>query len=208
MIGPISHIFSWTDVPRMRLQLKFLFGIKALPIHKKTRKPVGGGREVDAIPPPSEGLIYDMYQVLGNTLLDLLVSAAEQCEFMIHTLSKLHQFRVVFSPGGYFQIRRSGGLGPHIKFGGKIWGKVQPSSPNERKNLGSSVTTRRKSWEKVPLLGSHLKFRGQNLGYLSFIFLDAKFGAPTRISEAKFGAKPPDLLIWKYPPGVFSTHSR
>ena len=95
------------------------------------------------------------------------------------------------TPGGYFQIRRSGGLGPHIKFGGKIWGKVRSSSPNERKNLGSSVTTRRKSWEKVPILGSHLKFRGQNLGYLSFIFLDAKFGAPTRISEAKFGAKPP-----------------
>ena len=92
-------------------------------------------------------------------------------------------------PRGYFQIRRSGGgLGPHVKFGGKIWGKVRPSSPNKRKNLGSSVTTRRKSWEKVPILGSYLKFRGQNLGYLSFILLEAKFGAPTRISEAKFGA--------------------
>ena len=102
-------------------------------------------------------------------------------------------------PGGYFQIRRSGGggggLGPHIKFGGKIWGKVRPSSPNKRKNLGSSVSTRRKSWEKVPILGSYPKFRQQNLGYLSLIFLEAKFGAPTRISEADFGAKPPDLLI-------------
>ena len=95
------------------------------------------------------------------------------------------------------------GLGPHIKFRGKIWGKVRPSSQNKRKNLGSSVTKRRKSWEKVPILGSYLKFRGQNLGYLSFIFifLEAKFGAPTRISEAKFEAKPPYLLIWKYPPG-------
>ena len=37
---------------------------------------------------------------------------------------------------------------------------------------------------------------------LSFIFLEAKSGAPTRISEAKFHAKPPDLLIWKYPLGV------
>ena len=55
--------------------------------------------------------------------------------------------------------------------------------------------------EKVSILGSYLKFRGQNLRYLSFIFLEAKFGAPTRISEAKFGAKPPDLPIWKYPPG-------
>ena len=95
-----------------------------------------------------------------------------------------------------------GGLGPHIKFGGKIWGKVRPSLPNKRKNLGSSVTTRRKRWEKVPIFGSYLKFRVQNLGYLSLIFLEAKFGAPTRSSEANFGAKAPDLLIWKYPPGT------
>ena len=27
-------------------------------------------------------------------------------------------------PRGYFQIRRSGEPGPHIKFGGKFWGKV------------------------------------------------------------------------------------
>ena len=67
-----------------------------------------------------------------------------------------------------------GELGPHIKFGGKIWGKVRPSSPNKKKNLG---TTRRKSWEKVPILGSYLKFTEQNLGYLSLIFLEAKFGA-------------------------------
>ena len=104
------------------------------------------------------------------------------------------------TPGGYFQIRRSGGLGPHIKFGGKIWGKVQPSSQNKKKNLGSSVTKRRKSWEKVPILGSYLKFRGKNLGYLSFIFLEAKFGAPTRISETKFGAKPPRPPNMEVPP--------
>ena len=117
------------------------------------------------------------------------------------SLDDFHQQTDELPPGGYFQIRRSGGLGPHIKFRGKIWGKVRPSSQNKRKNLGSSVTKRHKSWEKVPILGSYLKFRGQNLGYLSFIFLEAKFGAPTRISEAKFGAKPPDLLVWKYPPG-------
>ena len=40
------------------------------------------------------------------------------------------------------------------------------------------------------------------MGYLSHIILEAKFGAPTGISEAKFEAKPPDLLIRKYPPGV------
>ena len=98
------------------------------------------------------------------------------------------KLKLDFRSRGYLQIRRSGGLGPHIKFGGKIWGKARPSSPNKWKNLGSCVTTRCKSCEKVPILGSYLKFRGQSLGYLSFIFLEAKFGAPTRISEAKFGA--------------------
>ena len=39
--------------------------------------------------------------------------------------------------------------------------------------------------KKVPMLGSNLKFRGQNLEYLSPIFLEAKFGRPTIISEAK-----------------------
>ena len=81
--------------------------------------------------------------------------------------------------------------------------KVQPSSQNKRKNLVSSVTKRCKSWEKGPILGSYLKFRGQNLEYLSFIFLEAKFGARTRISEAKFGAKPsqPPNMEVLLPPG-------
>ena len=44
-VGPICQVFSWTDVPRMRLQLKILFGIKALPILKKNEKTcLGGGR--------------------------------------------------------------------------------------------------------------------------------------------------------------------
>ena len=51
-VGPICQVFSWTDVPRMRLQLKILFGIKALPISKKTRKTCWGrgGGGVDATP--------------------------------------------------------------------------------------------------------------------------------------------------------------
>ena len=113
-------------------------------------------------------------------------------------------YSVRITPRGVLPNKEVRGLGPHIRFGGKIWGKVRASSQNKMKNLGSSVTKRRESWEQVPILGSYLKFRGQNLGYLSFIFLEAKFGAPTRISEAKFGAKPPSLLIWKYPPlGIY-----
>ena len=47
-----------------------------------------------------------------------------------------------------------GGLGPGIEFRGKIWGKAQSSSPNTRKNLGSFVTTRRKNWERITILGA------------------------------------------------------
>ena len=101
---------------------------------------------------------------------------------------------------GYFQIRRSGGLGPHIKFGGKIWGKVRPSSPNKRKNLGRSVTTRCKSREKVPILGSYLKFRGQNLGYLSFIFLEAKFWGSNKNFRGKIWGQAPRPPYMEVPP--------
>ena len=96
-------------------------------------------------------------------------------------------------PGDYFHIKRSGGGGAWNSH--QVWrqnlGQGPAKLPNKGKNLGSSVTTKRKSWEKIPILGSYLKFRGQNLGYLSLIFLEAKSGAPTRISEANFGAKPP-----------------
>ena len=108
-----------------------------------------------------------------------------------YSLCHVNKKQVHCNPREVLPNKEVGGLGPHIKFGGKIWGNVRPSSPYKRKNLGRSVTTRRKSWGKVPILGSYLKFRGQNLGYFSFIFLEAKFVAPTRISEAKFGAKPP-----------------
>ena len=57
------------------------------------------------------------------------------------------------SPRGVLPNKEVGGLAPNIKFGGKIWGKVRPSSPNKTKNLRSSVTTRRKSWEKSQFWG-------------------------------------------------------
>ena len=42
-VGPIWKFFWWTDAPRMRLQPKILFEIKALPIPEKNYKNLLGG---------------------------------------------------------------------------------------------------------------------------------------------------------------------
>ena len=89
-------------------------------------------------------------------------------------------------PRGVLPNKEVRGLGPHIKFGGKIWGKIWPRSPNKRKNFHHKVQKLGKSHN----FGVISEIQLANLGYLSFIFLEAKFGAPTKISEAKFGAKP------------------
>ena len=115
-------------------------------------------------------------------------------------------------PGGYFHIRRSGGLGPGIEFRGKIWGTVQSSSPNNRKNLESSVTTRHKNWERITILGAfrviseiqRAKF-GVSVTYI--------FGGKIWGSDMNFRGKiwsqspppPPDLHIWNYPLWVWNT---
>ena len=96
------------------------------------------------------------------------------------------------NPRGVLPYQEVGGLGPGIEFRGKIWGKVQSSSPNKRKNLWSSVTTRRKNWEKITILGT--------FGVISEI-QRAKFGVSvTYIFGGKnLGPSPPKLLRWKYP---------
>ena len=95
-----------------------------------------------------------------------------------------------------------GGLGPDIKIRGKIWGKVQPSSPNKRKDLRSSVTTRRKSWERITILGAFeviSEIQRAKFGvFFTYTFGGKIWGSDT----ANFGAKPPDLQMWKYPPGL------
>ena len=42
MVAPIGKIFSWTDAPRMCIQPKVWFGIKALPIHERNWKTFWG----------------------------------------------------------------------------------------------------------------------------------------------------------------------
>ena len=86
------------------------------------------------------------------------------------------------SQGGYFHIRRSGGLdlasSLEAKFGtrfsqiyqiiGKTWGVLLLQD--------AKIGKESQFWGH---LGLYLKFKGQNLGYLPPIFLEAKFGAPT-----------------------------
>ena len=74
----------------------------------------------------------------------------------------------------------------------------------QEEKLGKFCYHKTQKLGKIPILESYLKFRGQNLGYLSPIFLEAKFGAPTRISEANFGAKPPPPNM-EVPSGNMST---
>ena len=114
-------------------------------------------------------------------------------------------------PGGYFQIKRSGGggLGPHIKFGGEIWGKIRSSSSYKRKNLGSSGTTRRKSGGSANF-GVISEIQRAKVGvFVTYIF-GGKIWGSNKNFRGKFWGQappPPDLLIWKYPPGSLISHS-
>ena len=103
---------------------------------------------------------------------------------------------------------RGGGLEPHIRSGGKIWGKVRPSSQNKRTNLGRSVTKRRKSWEKVPTnFGVISEIQRAKFGvFVIYIFGGKIWGSNKNFRGKIWGqAPPPDLLIWKYPPWEFTS---
>ena len=96
---------------------------------------------------------------------------------------------------------RGGGLGPHVKFGGKIWGKVRPSSPNKRKNLGSSVTTRCKSWEKSPNFGVISEIQRAKFGVFVTCIFGGKIWGSNKNFRGKFwgqARRPPNMEV---PPG-------
>ena len=78
------------------------------------------------------------------------------------------------------------------------WSKVQPGSLNKRKNVGSFVTTRCKSWEKVPILGLS-EIQSAKIGvYLTYMFGCKLLGCNKHFRD-KFDAKPPNLLKWISP---------
>ena len=71
-----------------------------------------------------------------------------------------------------------------------MWGKVRPSSPNKRKNLGSSVTTRRKSWEKVPGVISEIQ-RAKFGVFITYIFGGKIRGSNKNLRGKSWGQAPP-----------------
>ena len=113
----------------------------------------------------------------------MLLTVFQTEEVFQRNVQVLEDTRPRFYPGGgYFHIRRSGGLdlasSLEAKFGarfsqvhqirGKIWGVLSLQD--------AKIGKESQFWGH---LGLYLKFKGQNLGYLSPIFLEAKFGAPT-----------------------------
>ena len=115
-----------------------------------------------------------------------------------------HDFYYVL--GGYVHIRRSGGLdltsSLETRFGarfsqvhqirGKIWEVLLPQD--------AKVGKESQFWGH---LGLYLKFKRQNLGYLSPIFWRQNLGLRHEFQRQILGPSSSNLLIWKYPPGYY-----
>ena len=116
--------------------------------------------------------------------------------------------KIRLSPRGVLpnkEVGGGGGLGPHIKFGGKIWGKVRSSSPNKRKNFGRSVTTRRKSWEESPNFGAISEIQRAKFGvFVTYIFGGKIWGSNKNFRGKFWGQppRPPDMEDGSTPLGI------
>ena len=123
--------------------------------------------------------------------------------FMFCLFFVLYMYSVrIYSQGGVLPNKEVRGAcrltsGLEAKFGvrsgqvhkirGKIWEVLSPKDTEVGK--------------KYQFWGQYLKFRGQNLGYLSFILWRQIWGSTKNFRGKIWGQAPPDLLIWKYPPG-------
>ena len=163
---------------------------------------------LDPLPPPPQSIVESVG--LKHCCTGRVKATLVSCTRYVFTCWS-HIFTCISSTvglsprGGYFYIKRLGGLKLTSTLQARF-GARSSQVHHKKKNLRSFVTTRHKTWEKIPILGSYLKFREQSFGYLSNIFLKAKFRAPIRILEANFGAKfwsqaLFDFLTWKYPLG-------
>ena len=71
------------------------------------------------------------------------------------------------------------------------------------KILGSSVTTRRKNWERMTILGAFgviSEIQRAKFGVsVTYTFGGKTWGSDMDFRGKIWGQAPPDLLIWKYP---------
>ena len=74
---------------------------------------------------------------------------------------------------------------------GKIWEVLSPKDT--------------KVGKKYQFWGQYLKFRGQNLGYLSFIFLEANLGLQQEFQRQNLGPSPPRPPNMEVPPWEFTS---
>ena len=96
-----------------------------------------------------------------------------------------------FLRGGTY-ILGGRGLGPHIKFGGKLWGKARSGQVHKKgKRTWEVLLPQDAKVGKNPNFGVISEIQRAKFGVFVTFILEAKFGTPTRISEANFGAKPP-----------------
>ena len=66
---------------------------------------------------------------------------------------------------------------------------------NKVKKLGKFFYHKMQKLGKIQSLGSYLKFRGQNLGYLSPLFWGQNLGLQQECQRQILGPSAPDLLI-------------
>ena len=96
---------------------------------------------------------------------------------------------------------RGEGLGPHIKFGGKIWGKVRPSSPNKKKKLGKFCHHKTQNLGKNPNFGVISEIQRAKFGvFVTYIFGGKILGSNKNFRGKFWGQAPPRSLNMKVPP--------
>ena len=130
--------------------------------------------------------------------------------YVLFIFRLVHVFSQNLLPGGVLPNKEVRGAcrltsGLEAKFGvrsgqvhkirGKIWEVLSPKDT--------------KVGKKYQFWGQYLKFRGQNLGYLSFIFLEANLGLQQEFQRQNLGPSPPpprppnmEIPPWEFTSGV------
>ena len=109
-------------------------------------------------------------------------------------------YHVRYIPRRVFPNKKVGGLGPDIKFGGKIWGKVRPSSPNKGKNFCHHKTQK---LGKSPNFGVISEIQRVKFGVFATYIFGGKIWGSNKNFRGKFwgqAPRPPNLEVppWGY----------